>query len=226
MTADEIKVLSDSEMETGRSLAIGLGIVSIASLLIIGAFTAVVIPNHLLLVVLLMVVLGSAAATGVLFWAWRRRNQIIKAFTDLYLPAPKPAPTSTPAPALPAAPETKSADTQGASRGGHSRLIHGFEPATIMWLCDCIANGMPWTETQLEKQTVPHMQPPTPFGKSEVGNPYYRLFDATVPVGIFVRAGIITGRGGPGNLTGKLAIKSSLTMLELLKALPELDQTP
>jgi hypothetical protein len=224
MTADEIKVLSDSEMETGRSLAIGLGIVSIASLLIIGAFTAVVIPNHLLLVVLLMVVLGSAAATGVLFWAWRRRNQIIKAFTDLYLPAPKPAPTSTPAPALPAAPETKSADTQGASRGGHSRLIHGFEPATIMWLCDCIANGMPWTETQLEKQTVPHMQPPTPFGKSQVGKPYYRLFHHEH--GIFCRAEIITGRGGPGNPTGKLMVKSPLGMLERIKNLPEDTPTP
>jgi hypothetical protein len=224
MTTDEIKILGDSEMETGQRLAIGLGIVSIASLVIIGSFTFAVIPNLLAVVFLLAVGMGASAATGAMFWAWRRRNQIIKAFTDLYLPAPKPAPTSTPAPALPAAPETKSADTQDVSRGGQARRIHGFEPATIMWLCDCIANGMPWTEGHLEKMTVPHMQPPTPFGKADGDTPYNRLFNSEW--GIFIRAGIITGRGGPGNPTGKLAIRSSLTMLELLKSLPELDQTP
>jgi hypothetical protein len=224
MTTEDIKVLADSEMETGRSLAIGLGIVSIASLVIIGSFTFAVIPNLLSVVFLLAVGMGASAATGAMFWAWRRRNQIIKAFMDLYLPAPQPAPKSTPAPTLPAAPETKSADVQEVSRGGQGRRIHGFEPATIMWLCDCIANGMPWTETHLEKMTVPHMQPPTPFGKADGDTPYNRLFNSEW--GIFIRAGIITGRGGPGNPTGKLAIRSSLTMLELLKSLPELDQTP
>ena len=99
-------------------------------------------------------------------------------------------------------------------------MIHGFDPATIMWVCDCIANGMPWTEAHLEKMTVPHMQPPAPFGKSELGEPYYRLFHSVN--GIFCRAGIITGRGGPGNLTGKLAITSPLTMLDLIKELPEI----
>jgi hypothetical protein len=224
MTADEIKILGDSEMETGQRLAIGLGIVSVASLVIIGAFTLSVAASLISAVVMLIVGFGAAAVTGVMFWAWRRRNKIIALFMGYKIPAPHPAPTSTPAPALPAAQEPKSADTQAVSRGGQARKIHGFEPATIMWLCDCIANGMPWTEGHLEKMTVPHMQPPTPFGKADGDTPYNRLFNSER--GIFIRAGIITGRGGPGNPTGKLAIKSSLTMLELLKSLPELEQTP
>jgi CHASE2 domain-containing sensor protein len=80
MTAEEIKTLGDSEMETGRSVAIALGIVSIAFLLIIGAFSFAVVPNLLPVVALLVVSLGAAAVTGAMFWAWRRRNQIIALF--------------------------------------------------------------------------------------------------------------------------------------------------
>jgi hypothetical protein len=221
MTAEEIKTLGDSEMETGRSVAIALGIVSIAFLLIIGAFSFAVVPNLLPVVALLVVSLGAAAVTGAMFWAWRRRNQIIALFMRYKLPAPLPAPPANSAPALPPALETGTE----ASRGGEgARKIHGFDAATIMWVCDCLANGMPWTEAHLETMTVPHMQPPTPFGKSQVGKPYYRLFHHEH--GIFCRAEIITGRGGPGNPTGKLMVKSPLGMLERIKNLPEDTPTP
>jgi hypothetical protein len=214
MTAEEIKVLGDSEMETGRSLAIGLGIVSFASLVMIGAFTAAVVPNLLHVAFFGIVAFGAAAATGVLFWAYRRRNELIAAFKARYLPAPLPAPAAIPAPALPPALETTQTDSRG---GEKARKIHGFEPATIMWLCDCLANEMPWTETYLEKVTVPHMQPPTPFGKAQGDTPYNRLFNSET--GLFIRAGIITGR--TERFSGKLAITTPLEMLQRIKALQE-----
>ena len=215
MTADEIKLLGDSEMETGHRLAIGLGIVAIGTLVIVGSFTAVVIPNRLMYAFFLIVGLGSAAATGVLFWAYRRRNGLMQAFKDLYLPAlpAPPAPSTLPL-------ETEQVEAQEESRGGDGRPLHGFDAATLAWLCDCLANGMPWTEATLEKMRVPHMFPPARFGKAEGDTPYNRLFHSER--GLFIRAGIIIERGGEGNKPGKLAIRSPLTMMQLLKELPEI----
>jgi hypothetical protein len=214
MTAEEIKVLGDSEMETGQRMAIALGIVSVAFLLIIGGLVFTTVPNLLAWVFLLAVGFGSAAVTAAMLWAWRRRNDIIATFMRYKLPAPLPAPAAIPAPVLPPALET----AQEVSRGGErDRKIHGFEPATIMWLCDCLANEMPWTETYLEKVTVPHMQPPTPFGKAQGDTPYNRLFNSET--GLFIRAGIITGR--TERFSGKLAITTPLEMLSRIKALQE-----
>jgi hypothetical protein len=222
MTTNEVNQLGESEMRTGLGLAMVLGFVSVFALIGGSIGAAVVMPSVVIGVVFVTVFLGAAAATGVMFWAWKRRNEIVSKFVNHHLPEKQPAPPTLidvpPAPALPPALETGTE----ASRGGEgARKIHGFDPATIMWLCDYLAAGNLWTEGALEKMPVPHMQPPTPFGKSEVGKPYYRLFDAKVPAGLFVRAGIIIERGGPGNPPGKLAIKSPLGMLERIKNLPE-----
>jgi hypothetical protein len=219
MTAEEIKVLGDSEMETGRSVATMLGIVSVAFLVILGGFSIAVLPNLLPLVLFLVVGLGAAAATGVMFWAWRRRNGIIATFMSYKLPALRPAPPAT-APAT--APEIKIVDVQS-SRGGESaRKIHGFELATLAWVCDSLAQGALWTEAALEKYTVPHMQPPTLFGKARGDTPYNRLFNSET--GLFIRAGIIVGR--TERFSGKLAITTPLEMLHRIKELPELEPTP
>jgi hypothetical protein len=212
MTADEIKVLGDSEMETGQRMAIALGIVSIAFLVIIGSLVAATVPNLLAWVFLLAVVLGSAAVTGAMFWAWRRRNSIITLFTDYCFPAPAAPPATATAPAH--------VNTPQLSRGGEdARKIHGFSPATIMWVCDSLAQGASWTETALEKYTVPHMQPPTLFGKARGDTPYNRLFNSET--GLFIRAGIIEGR--TERFSGKLVIKMPLEMLQRIKELPPLD---
>lgn len=222
MTADEIKLLGDSEIETGKSMAIGLGIVSIAALVIVGAGTVALMPDLLLGVVLLLAGLGSAAATGALFWAWRRRNGIIAVFMRYALPAPPSAPSAPTGSALPPAPLDETAETSRAGElelNGTPRLIHGFPAATLMWLCDYLAKGNEWTESQLKNMPVPHLFPTVDFGKSDrkKNTPYTRLFDSER--GIFVRAGIIVERGGEGNDKGRLAIKSPLNMMQALKDL-------
>lgn len=137
-------------------------------------------------------------------------------------PAPPSAPSAPTGSALPPAPLDETAETSRAGElelNGTPRLIHGFPAATLMWLCDYLAKGNEWTESQLKNMPVPHLFPTVDFGKSDrkKNTPYTRLFDSER--GIFVRAGIIVERGGEGNDKGRLAIKSPLTMMQALKDL-------
>jgi hypothetical protein len=219
VTADEIKILGDSEMETGRSLAIGMGIVSFASLVMIGAFTAAVVPNLLHVAFFGIVAFGAAAATGVLFWAYRRRNELIAAFKARYLPAPLPAPAAISAPALPPALENaKVTDANGV--GGYAeRPILGYPAILIEYMCNYLANKNDWTERRMAKMQVPYMYPLTYFGKAEKGTPYYDFFNHEQ--GMFCRSGILIERGGPGNPPGKLTTTNAVEMMERIKSLPD-----
>jgi hypothetical protein len=220
MTAEEIKVLGDSEMETGQRMAIALGIVSVAFLLIIGGLVFTTVPNLLAWVFLLAVGFGSAAVTAAMLWAWRRRNDIIATFMRYKLPAPLPAPAAIPAPALP---ETKEAETPIAKEPvGEvftSRPLHGLPVLTVEYMCNFLGNKNSWAEGRLEKMPVPYLYPPARFGKAEGNSVYNQLFHPAR--GMFCRAGIIGERGGGGNDTGKLLIDNPAEMMEKIKALQE-----
>jgi hypothetical protein len=209
MTTEDIKVLADSEMETGRSLAIGLGIVSIASLVIIGSFTFAVIPDLLSVVFLLAVGFGAAGATGALFWAWRRRNRIIAMFVAYALPAPV-------YPTLPQAEIDEKPETED-SRGGYAeRKLHGIPAITWEWMCNYIVKNS-WAEERLESVQVPYMYPITYFGKAQGNTVYTQMFHSER--GVFIRAGIVGGR--VPKQKGNLLIDNPVEMMELIKALSE-----
>lgn len=140
--------------------------------------------------------------------------------TEHRFPTPTLPADSTPTPALPEGNANGKTEMQELSRGGErDRLIQGFAPATIMWMCDYLANGNRWSEAALEKMPVPHQQPPARFGKAEGDTIYQRMFHPDT--GVFCRAGIIVERGGASNAMGKLAVRSPLEMLRLLKELPD-----
>jgi len=209
MTTEDIKVLADSEMETGRSLAIGLGIVSAASLVIIGLFTAVTAANLLAWAFFGIVAFGAAGATGALFWAYRRRNELLEAFKKNYLPAPKSTPSTLPA-------ETTKDETQEPGRGGYAeRKLHGIPALTWEWMCNYIVKNS-WAEEKLEGVQVPYM-PLTYFGKAQGNTIYNQMFHSER--GVFIRAGIVGGR--VPKQKGNLLIDNPVEMMALIKALSE-----
>lgn len=93
-------------------------------------------------------------------------------------------------------------------------LIAGFDPRFIDWLLDyLLGKGNRWSEAALENMPVPYEG--GVFGKAEGTTPYQRLFG--LPDGVLVKAGIIVGRGGPGNATGKLGMATKEEMRAALK---------
>lgn len=73
-----------------------------------------------------------------------------------------------------------------------------LDPRDADWFAKYLAQGNKWTETVLEKIPLPYSG--QTIGKDRDNSPYHHLMAKCVA------QEIITGRGGPGNPSGKLAI--------------------
>ncbi len=125
-----------------------------------------------------------------------------------------PTALTLPYPTLPVQDDTFRLSVNG--RGGEDvpkQTVHGFDPRDFEYVCKYLANGNKFTEAAMEHLPLPFSH--ELMGKAQGQTPYNRLMT------VCVRAGVIQGRGGPGNPPGKLAITEYGAILNALKALPE-----
>lgn len=221
---DEVDLLRRGEISS--SLIVGGAILTLTVVLflllgLIGTLAGWEILPALLTIVLFV---GGMSAAVIFVTGWERGHghaqaviEKVKAVIDAEIAARKAA--LPPVPALPAAlPEpTETIRVTNGSRVEDipRNLVHGFDPRDLEWLAQYLANGNKWTEAALEKMPLPYSK--EKFGKAEGNTPYMRLFG--VPDGLMIRAGVITGRGGPGNAAGKLAVTDAAEMVRRIKGL-------
>lgn len=96
-------------------------------------------------------------------------------------------------------------------------LWHGFEPDDLLYLCQYLADGNKWTESVMERLRLPVSR--ELIGKAQGDTYYQRSFG--VPDGVFLRAGVITGRGGKGNPSGTLALADYTDIVKAVKNVAE-----
>ena len=97
-------------------------------------------------------------------------------------------------------------------------LIDGWlDPRDADWFALYLARGNKWTETILEKMPLPYSG--VLMGKDRENSPYHKLMLKCVA------QGVIGGRGGPGNPTGKLLLFDEKEIAQRLK-LPGVPESP
>lgn len=131
---------------------------------------------------------------------------LLNAEIDAKYPAPPALPAAYPAP-LPE--KTDIVVTAGSREVVLPALVNGFDPRNLDWFAVYLANGNPWTEKKLEMMPLPHGG--EKIGKEGENTVYHNL------MALCTARGIIVGRGGPGNSTGKLAVTDVNEIKRLLK---------
>lgn len=127
-----------------------------------------------------------------------------------------PTPALPPAPALPQ-PDIHATLVSGREVDIPRETIHGMEPVDVEWLATYLANGNKFTEAALEKMPL-ISNPKERWGKAEGATPYNRMFNAES--GILIQAGVIAGRGGAGNPSGKLVETDAREIVRKVRSLP------
>lgn len=130
-------------------------------------------------------------------------------------PSALPEPTPTlPTPTL--EDETFRYMHNGVGEDVPKKLLHGFDPRGLLWLCEYLERGGKWTEDKLEKVALPYHS--EPLGKADGDTPYQRLFSPEQGnEGLLIRAAIIVERGP--KKAGRLAVLEAVEMMQRIRAL-------
>lgn len=195
LPVQEADLLRDGEIRTGITIAAAFAVVTLLFMLGAIGVSMALVPDLTGIVVAVVFALGGATVALVLILAFRRSRwhmqTVVNAWRDwiqaeIDAKYPPPQAAQTPAQEAQTVPVTSGVKEPSE--------IGGFDKADLLALCRAFAAGMKWTEDKMVGFTLPHTQETLTKAR------YIAL------MALFVERGVIDGRGGPGNKTGKLLI--------------------
>lgn len=225
LNLDNLRAVGTRQAVNVGGYVLMFGCLFTAAVLFLGAFTGF---DSIAVAALVFFSFGLAACAAggyILFKTVGQTARVVERGLALLDAETKFRFAAPPALALPASTSTlpPSAETDSFvwNRGGEGEvvpknLIAGFDPRFMNWMVDYITGkGNRWSEAVLENMPLPYEG--GVFGKAEGNTPYQRLFEPSS--GVLTKTGIIIGRGGAGNPTGKLGITDRVEIIRLLKGL-------
>lgn len=208
----EAEQLREGEMAHAFGFALAFGILTILAVLVSIGVSMAFFPDLLQLLVVTVFGVGGATIMLVLILGFRRGRQhmsdIVETWRQWMLQEmarrKKETASVTTIRVLPQATQEVIPVTRPPKA---PELVQGFDMRDIESLCIAFSLGARWSEAAL-------MDKPLPVTKMELGKTlYYKLIDE-----VFIPAGVIGGRGGPGNKTGKLEITDPDAMMAAIRA--------